>query len=423
MDKKQRISKTIPAVKSSGNHNQLEPNRREFLAGLTGAAVLAAVTGQKGTAQSNDRVLNIARVAVPSSLTVVSENKISALNDGFVPENSLDRSHGLYALNPERPSESGESWVQYDWSEPVNINKIEVYWAVDRPKSGALPGSSSLRRMHVPQSYRILYWNGSDFFPVNQPEGLGLIADAFNATTFSPVKTSGLRLVVEPQEGQPAGILEWRVYNFGPTPSLPPVIEPGVDRSVVQGARTYLIGKVTWLEDSPGNTARWVKASGPGTVAFDQATSPITRAAFSAPGDYVLTLAASGSNDRSHSVSVHVEPEPPKDRLDVVYTRKYSIDSPFWNRRAKALIVDWIPHCIQMCERTDIAAMRGDGGIDNFVEAGKANRGEPHGTHKGYVFSNAWVHQTVESMCIALMVDPQGDPEIMQAQEIDAGDP
>ena len=38
--------------------------------------------------------------------------------------------------------------------------------------------------------------------------------------------------------------------------------------------------------------------------------------------------------------------------------------------------------------------------------------------HKGYVFSNAWVHQTVESMCIALMVDPQGDPEIIKAQEL-----
>ena len=37
--------------------------------------------------------------------------------------------------------------------------------------------------------------------------------------------------------------------------------------------------------------------------------------------------------------------------------------------------------------------------------------------HRGYVFSNAWVHQTVESMCIALMVDPQGDPEIIKAQE------
>jgi hypothetical protein len=71
-----------------------------------------------------------------------------------------------------------------------------------------------------------------------------------------------------------------------------------------------------------------------------------------------------------------------------------------------------------MCERTDIPKMRGDGGIDNFIEAGKANRGESHGTHKGYVFSNAWVHQTVESMSIALMVDPQEDQEIIHAQEL-----
>ena len=66
------------------------------------------------------------------------------------------------------------------------------------------------------------------------------------------------------------------------------------------------------------------------------------------------------------------------------------------------------------CERTDLKI--GEGGIDNFIEAAKALRGEPHGKHKGYVFSNAWVHQTVEAMCIALMVDPQGDQEILAAQ-------
>ena len=53
-----------------------------------------------------------------------------------------------------------------------------------------------------------------------------------------------------------------------------------------------------------------------------------------------------------------------------------AIDSELWNQRAKTLIVNWIPHCVAMCERTDIPAMRGDGGIDNFIEAGKANRGE-----------------------------------------------
>ena len=417
MGKKQQIAETILAAKSNVDHYPPEANRREFLLGLTGTAAIAAFNGQSGIAQSQDHVLNIARVAIPSSLTILSENKISALNDGFVPQSSFDRSHGLYALHGELQNQSRKSWVQYDWSEQVTLNRVEVYWGVDRPKPGALPGSSSLRGMQVPQSYRILYWNGNDFVPVKEPAGLSVVADAFNSTTFTPVKTNKLRLEVTLQKDQPAGILEWRVSNFGPVPSLPPVIDAGVDRSVVLGTRTYLAGKVTWLENSPRNAARWSKTSGPGTVAFDQAMSPVTTAKFSAPGDYVLTLSASGSEDRSHTVAVHVEPEPPRDRLDVVYTRDYSIDSQFWNERAKTLIVNWIPHCVRMCERMDIPVMRGDGGIDNFIEAGKANRGESHGKHKGYVFSNAWVHQTVESMCIALMVDAQGDPEILQAQE------
>jgi DUF1680 family protein len=87
-----------------------------------------------------------------------------------------------------------------------------------------------------------------------------------------------------------------------------------------------------------------------------------------------------------------------------------------WNLRAKSLIVNWIPHCVDYINRTNLT--QGKGGIDNFVEAGKALRGEAHGGHTGYVFANAWVHQTVESMCIALMVDPQRDPEMIKAQEL-----
>ncbi|HLP75462.1 MAG TPA: beta-L-arabinofuranosidase domain-containing protein [Candidatus Paceibacterota bacterium] len=141
-----------------------------------------------------------------------------------------------------------------------------------------------------------------------------------------------------------------------------------------------------------------------------------TTATFSAPGAYVLKLTAGeGSLSGSSTLKVMVDEAPPKDRLDVVYTKKYSIDSPLWNARAKSLIVRWIPHCIDMNNRTNLT--EGQGGIDNFVEAGKALRGEAHGPHKGYVFANAWVHQTVESMCIALMVDPKGDKEMIAAQE------
>ena len=416
MNGKRPGTETVP-TRALESRPRLEPNRREFLAGLTGAAVVSALHCSDGVARDADHSLNIARVAFPSSLTLASESRISALNNGFTPESSFDRSHGLFALHEVELPESGVQWVQYDWTQPVSVNRVSVYWAVDHPRPGRVPGSG-YPPIQVPRAYRILYWNGREFVPVSHPQGLGLAVDAFNVTTFDPVKTRKLRLEVRLQTGVPSGILQWSVYHFGPVPRLAPVIDAGLDRSVILGARTYLAGKVVWLEDSPRNSVRWRQASGPGTVAFEKVTAPVTTARFSAAGDYVLTLTASGSNEQTHFVSVHVEAAPPKDRLDVVYTRRYTIDSPFWNPRARALIVNWIPHCIRMCERTDIPAMRGDGGIDNFIEAGRANRGEPHGKHKGYVFSNAWVHQTVESMCIALMVDAQGDAEVLQAQDM-----
>ena len=148
MDRNQHAGESNPAGEKTGN--DFESNRREFLAGLTGTAVVTAFSGAKGLAQAPDRALNVARVAIPSSLTITSENKISALNDGFTPENSFDRSHGVYALHREWPKESGETWVQYEWSEPVNIDRVEVYWAVDHPRPGSLPGSH-WPSIHVPK--------------------------------------------------------------------------------------------------------------------------------------------------------------------------------------------------------------------------------------------------------------------------------
>src|ERR1700722_5238904 len=179
-----------------------EPNRREFLVGLAGTAALASLAGQKAAAQNNGTVLNIAKVAVPSSIVIRSENKISALNDGFAPADSFDRTHGVYSLWGDRESHSPATWVQYSWSNPIAINHVEVFWALDHPRSGVLPGSSQMT-IRVPQSYRILYWDGKGFLPVTNAQGLGLSPATFNSTTFDAVKTDKLRLEVTPQKGIP----------------------------------------------------------------------------------------------------------------------------------------------------------------------------------------------------------------------------
>ncbi|MEZ5319467.1 MAG: glycoside hydrolase family 127 protein [Vicinamibacterales bacterium] len=230
----------------------------------------------------------------------------------------------------------------------------------------------------------------------------------------------------------------------------------GPDRIVMRAGRTYLNGWAgygapprrgrgrgrgnTTPPEPPGPPPRttWRKVSGPGEVTFEDSSALVTTARFSELGDYVLALdaetggasatsagpaagaaGAAGAARTTSTLAVTVELPPPPTALSPVFTTSYRISSPFWTSRAKALIVNWIPHCVAQCERTDLVQGPGSGagGLDNFIEAGKALRGEPHGKHKGYVFSNAWVHQTVESMCLALMVDAEGDREILAAQD------
>ena len=208
----------------------------------------------------------------------------------------------------------------------------------------------------------------------------------------------------------------------------------GIDRVVMKHGKTYLRGWAGYgappragrvggrgaaalVPTGPAPTTVWSKVSGPGTVTFADSRAAATTATFSATGDYVLQVTAdNGETSASSTLAVKVELPPPPTQLAPVVTKRHTITSPLWSARTKTLITSWIPHCIDTCNRTDIQAGRGDGGLDNFIEAAKAIRGEPYAPHKGYVFSNAWVHQTVESMSLALMVDPQGDQQIIDAQ-------
>src|SRR4051794_12508796 len=171
--------------------------------------------------------------------------------------------------------------------------------------------------------------------------------------------------------------------------------EAGQDRIVVLNGRTYLRGwagygerprrKSEWqINDvaaasiAPDVKATWSKVSGPGEVKFADPNAFITTATFSARGDYLLKLTGnSGKHAADATLKVTVEPPPPPTQLGAVYTRRFQVDSAFWNPRFQSLVVNWIPHCIDVISRNDVTL--GQGGIDNFVEAGKKLRGEPAG--------------------------------------------
>jgi len=361
---------------------------------------VAAGGGQQGAKPAADSAVNLAVVAKASTSYVSGDTSLDALNDENTPKSSRDRSGGSYGNWPRK----GVQWVQYDWSRPISTAKIDVYWWNDR------------RGVRTAKSYRLLYWDGGRFVPVRKPTGLAVKENQYNTTSFEEVRTPKLRLEIESDGRYSTGILEWRVYDTGRSPDLPPVVTAGVDRVVVRGGKTYLNGRVKSLgdRDAARTKVRWSKVSGPGTVAFADAGAADTTATFSAVGDYVLKLTAGkAALSRSSALAVKVVAAPPEAPLAPVDTRAYRIDSPLWNARAKALIVKWIPHCIEKISDPNLP----QGGINNFIDAAAKLAGKPHKGHRGYVFSNAWVYNTIESICVAAMVDPQGDREILDAQK------
>jgi DUF1680 family protein len=344
--------------------------------------------------------VNLAVVAEPSSSRVSGDTSLTALNDGHAPDSSHVRGRGSYGNWPAR----GTQWVQYEWSQPISSRKIDVYWWDDH------------RGVRLPKACRLLYWDGESFVPVKAPSGLGVTASQYNTTTFEEVSTSKFRLEMDGDGTYSTGILEWRVYDSGKSPEFPPSVTAGIDRVVMLNGKTYLAGELKTLgrQGGPATEVTWTKASGPGEVTFADATALETTARFSALGDYVLQLQATkGPLIGASTLAVSVVSPPPDTHLQLIDTKSYSIDSPLWNHRAKALIVNWIPHCIRKISDPDLP----QGGINNFIDAANKLAGKPHGKHRGYVFSNAWIYNTIESICVALMVDPQGDRELNAAQQ------
>ena len=100
--------------------------------------------------------------------------------------------------------------------------------------------------------------------------------------------------------------------------------------------------------------------------------------------------------------------------LDPVPPRPFKVSSPLWKARLKKQLTVWLPHVIDKLSDVNVA----EGGIQNFVEAGKKLSGQ---TAKAHVppsapWSNAYVLNAVEAMSEALMFDPEGDAEILAAQ-------
>lgn len=211
-----------------------------------------------------DSEKNLALFATPATSYVSGHESLDAVNDGFEPRGMGDHSHGAYGNWPR----TGTQWVEYQWSQPISTDKIDVYWWDDH------------RGVRLPVACRLLYWDGKTLVPVQQAQGLGVAGGRYNTTTFAELTTPRLRLEFDGQGKFSTGIIEWKVYDSGKSPKFAPPVTAGPDRVAVLPAKTHLHATTRGSHQS----LTWRKVEGPGQVSFADPHAAQTTAEFSAPG-------------------------------------------------------------------------------------------------------------------------------------------
>ena len=121
------------------------------------------------------------------------------VNDQWNPKNSGDMSKPYHYFWLKEGSEEA---IEYVFDSPETVRNAQVYWLDFDHYDG---------NYRVPSSWKIQYKAGNTWKDVDAKETYGCKKDTYNSVDFTPVKTTGLKLVIVLQKGESGGVIEWKV--------------------------------------------------------------------------------------------------------------------------------------------------------------------------------------------------------------------
>lgn len=121
------------------------------------------------------------------------------VNDQWEPRSSsdIDKPYFYWWLK-----KGGEESLEYEFDQPYTVSKVQVYWLDFDHYDG---------NYRVPESWKLYYRNGSRWKEVEALTPYGTEKDCYNTLEFKPIKTTGLKIAAQLQEGESGGIIEWKV--------------------------------------------------------------------------------------------------------------------------------------------------------------------------------------------------------------------
>ena len=121
------------------------------------------------------------------------------VNDQWEPRSSsdIDKPYFYWWLK-----KGGEESLEYEFDQPYTVSKVQVYWLDFDHYDG---------NYRVPESWKLYYKDGRRWKEVEALTPYGTEKDCYNTLEFKPIKTTGLKIAAQLQEGESGGIIEWKV--------------------------------------------------------------------------------------------------------------------------------------------------------------------------------------------------------------------
>ena len=133
----------------------------------------------------------------PESASV--ETPAWGVNDQWEPKRSSDISKPYFYWWLKTGS---LETLAYEFDQPYTVSNVQVYWLDFDHYDG---------NYRVPASWKLYYKDGNRWKEVDALNEYGVKKDCYNSLDFKPVKTTGLKIAAQLQEGESGGIIEWKV--------------------------------------------------------------------------------------------------------------------------------------------------------------------------------------------------------------------
>ena len=121
------------------------------------------------------------------------------VNDQWEPRSSsdIDKPYFYWWLK-----KGGEESLEYEFDQPYTVSKVQVYWLDFDHYDG---------NYRVPESWKLYYKDGRRWKEVEALTPYCTEKDCYNTLEFKPIKTTGLKIAAQLQDGESGGIIEWKV--------------------------------------------------------------------------------------------------------------------------------------------------------------------------------------------------------------------